>query len=78
MSGNVVRAKGARSSRATKPDIWYFDQLPPSARQALANAAFSWSAAWIYSNWKRAASGFKTGQQCAERIAKADRKYLKK
>lgn len=71
MSGNTHRV--GRSSRASKPDWWYFDRLPPSAREALANATRNWSSAWIYNAWKKGKPGFKTGKDCAEQIRKADR-----
>lgn len=73
MAGNAHRV--GRRSQATKPDMWYFDQLPPTARAALANAEHEWSSAWIYNAWKKAASGYKTGKDCAERVRAADRKH---
>ena len=75
---------GSNSSRVgravshTKPDMWYFDQLPPSARQALANAAFNWSAGAVLNRWKRASPGYKTGKQIAANVADWDAKAIKK
>lgn len=63
-----------RRSQATKPDLWYYDRLPPTARAALANAERDWSSAWIYNGWNKAKPGYKTGQQCAERVRQADRR----
>jgi len=72
MSGNTHRV--GRTSHATKPDIWYFDQLPPTARKALANAERNWSSAWVYNSWRKGKIGFKTGEQCAKKVQQADRK----
>jgi len=67
-----------RASQATKPDLWYFDKLPPTARQALANAKFDWSSAGFYSKWNRGQRGYKTGKDIAERVAAADAGVIKK
>jgi len=66
--------KVGRSSRASKPDLWYYDRLPPTARAALANAERDWSSAWIYNAWRKAKTGYKTGQQCADQVRFDDRK----
>jgi len=63
-----------RASQATKPDLWYFDQLPASARTALANSDHNWSSAWLFNAWRKAKPGYKTGQACAKRVQDADRK----
>lgn len=63
-----------RSSRAAKPDLWYYDRLPPTARAALAGAEREWSSAWIYNAWSKAKPGYKTGQQCAEQVKRADKR----
>ncbi len=70
MSDNSPKV-GSRSS-VTKPDMWYFDQLPPTARQALANAAFNWSSGSMLNRWKRGLRGYKTGAEIAERVRAAD------
>jgi len=70
--GTNAKQKGGRASFA-KPDLWYFDQLPPTARQALANANFSWSAGYYLNKWKRGQRGFKSGREIAERVHAADR-----
>lgn len=50
-----------------------FDKLPPSARTALANAAFDWAPTSIYRAWNRGAKGFKTGAQIARAVAGWDK-----
>jgi hypothetical protein len=66
-------SQGGRRSALTKPDLWYFDQLPPTARQALANANFAWSAGYYLNKWKRGESGFKSGRDISDRVKDADR-----
>ena len=68
----------ARASHAAKPDLWYFDKLPPTARQALANAKFDWSSASFYNRWNRGQRGFKTGKDIAARVAAADAGVINK
>ncbi len=70
MSGNSPRV--GRRSQTTKPDMWYFDQLPPTAREALANANFNWSAGSMLNRWKRGLRGYKTGKEIAARVRAAD------
>jgi hypothetical protein len=70
MSGNAHRV--GRSVSLTKDDLWYFDRLPPTARQALANAEHEWSSGALYNRWQKAKPGYKTGQQCAERVKQWD------
>ena len=70
--------QGGPSSSLSKDDFWYFDRLPPTARQALANAAFDWSSGFFYNRWNRGAKGFKTGRDIAERIVNADKATIKK
>ena len=67
-----------RRARTKKPDLWYYDQLPPTARQALANAVFNWSAGAAYNRWRKGARGYKTGADIAERIAAADASVIGK
>ena len=67
-----------RAARTAKPDFWYFDKLPPTARQALANAAFNWSSAGFYSKWNRGQRGYKTGKDIADRVAAADAGVINK
>jgi uncharacterized protein YmfQ (DUF2313 family) len=64
--------KVGRRSSVSKPDMWYFDQLPPTARAALANANFNWSSGSMLNRWKRGLKGYKTGAQIAERVRAAD------
>jgi len=60
-----------KAYRCRHPDLWYFDQLPPTA-----NAAFNWSAGAILNGWKRGEAGYRTGKQIAERVAKADARQI--
>ena len=76
MSNNT--SQGGRSARVTKPDLWYFDQLPPTARTALADAAFNWSSGAMFNRWKRGVRGYKTGKDIAARVASADASIIKK
>jgi hypothetical protein len=64
--------QGGSSFRGRRPDFWYFDQLPPTARAALANAVFDWASGWVYGAWQRGKPGFQTGGDIARRIAEAD------
>lgn len=73
---NGSKLKGTRASRHRRPSIWYFDRLPPSARAALADAAFLWSPGTIYSRWKKGTPGFKTGADCAARIREWDARQI--
>ena len=59
-------------------DLWYFDQLPPTARQALANAAFDWAAGAVLSRWKRGVRGYKTGADIADSVSGWDAKQIAK
>src|SRR5262249_7876310 len=70
MAGNASQA--GRSFRGRHDDLWYFDQLPPTARQALAEAAFEWSSGSIHVAWRRGRPGYKTGADIAARVAEAD------
>lgn len=72
MGSNAHRV--GRANRSSKPDLWYYDRLPPTARQALANADREWSSAWLFNAWNKGKTGYKTGQQCAVRVKEADRK----
>jgi hypothetical protein len=60
------------------PDLWYFDRLPPTARRALANAMFNWSAGAIHGAWRRRMRGFKTEADIARGVAKADANQVRK
>lgn len=70
MSGNATQ--GGSGARLAHDDFWYYDRLPPTARQALANAAFDWSAGYFYNRWNKGKPGFKTGQDIARHVASAD------
>lgn len=72
MASNAGRMPGSRASGTTKPDLWYYDRLPPSARAALANADYDWSSGAVYVNWSRAKPGWKSGPACASQVAKWD------
>ena len=70
--------QGGCAFRGRRDDLWYLEQLPPSARQALYDAAFDWAAGWVYTRWKRGTPGFKTGPEVAARIAEADAQQIAK
>ena len=76
MGSNTARV--GHSYRAAKPDMWYFDQLPPTARAALANANFNWSAGAVLNNWKRGKPGYKTGKDIADRVKFSDKQVIAK
>jgi hypothetical protein len=71
MGANATQ-RGKRTSRI-KPDLWYFDQLPPTARQALANADYQWSSGAVLGKWKRGQSGWKTGFDISKRVQEWDK-----
>jgi hypothetical protein len=73
MSNGIHSSSGFRSRR---PDSWYFDRLPPTARKALANAAFEWASGWFYTRWKRGKHGFQTGPDIAARVAEWDARWI--
>jgi hypothetical protein len=75
--GDNAHKVGRRTS-VTKPDLWYYDQLPPTARRALAEAERDWAASWVFLRWRKGAPGFKTGKDCAAQVAQADRKTRSK
>jgi len=50
MAGNASQGGAAFRGR---PDLWYWERLPPAARAALADAAFDWSAGCVYGLWRR-------------------------
>lgn len=50
-----------------------FDKLPPTARAAIANAAFNWAETNIYRAWNRGQPGFKTGADIAKAISGWDK-----
>ncbi len=49
-----------------------FDKLPPTARAALANAAFNWAPQPIRTHWNRASKGYRNGAEIAATIARWD------
>jgi hypothetical protein len=53
-------------------DFFYYDQLPPVVRQALANAVFDWSSGATFDRWKRGDQGYNTGADVAARVAEWD------
>jgi len=55
-----------------------FDKLPPTARAALANAAFNWVAQQPLTRWRNGVSGYQTGEQIAARVAEWDRNRIAK
>jgi len=54
-----------------------YDKLPPSARQALQNAAFDYAPQPIVTAWRNGRKGFKTGGEIAARVAEWDAKRTK-
>jgi hypothetical protein len=76
MPSNV--SQSGRSFVGRHDDLWYFDRLPPTARKALAGAAFNWSAGSVHGPWRRSVPGFKTSTDIAARIAEADARQIAK
>jgi Family of unknown function (DUF6525) len=70
--------QGGSSWRGCRPDLEYFDSLPPTARQALANAVFDWASGWVLSQWRRGRPGYATGAEIARSIAAADARQIAK
>lgn len=77
MGSNANFSSGASFSGA-HDDFYYFDRLPPTARRALANAAFDWSSGSTLNHWKRGDHGYKTGAEVAARVAEWDAKQIAK
>jgi hypothetical protein len=77
MASNASQSTGSYFHGA-HGDMHYFDQLPPSARQALANATFDWSSGSVLNHWKKARRGFKTGKDIAARVAEWDATQIAK
>jgi hypothetical protein len=71
MTGNATQR--GRVYRTRHDDFFYFDQLPPTARQALADAAFNWASSAVLSRWKRGIAGYRTGGEIAQQVARWDR-----
>jgi hypothetical protein len=71
-------SQGGPVFRGRYPDLWYFDRLPPTARNALANAAFDWASGFFYTRWRRGKDGFKTGADIATRVAEADTNQIRR
>ena len=55
-----------------------FDKLPRDAREALANAAFSWAVQPLLTRWRKRIPGYRTGSDIADTIARWDREHLYK
>jgi hypothetical protein len=77
MSGGNV-SHGGPVFRGRHDDLWSLDRLPPTARAALANAAFDWASGFFYTRWRRGKHGFKTGADLAARVAEADASQIAK
>jgi Family of unknown function (DUF6525) len=71
-------SQGGSSAGLKHDDLWYYDRLPPTARHALANAAFDWSAGYFYNRWTKAKPGFKSGADVAKQVKQADRTVKRK
>jgi len=65
MTSNATR--GGSTFRGRHPDLWYWERLPPTARKALAEAAFDWSSGWLYGLWNR--GKLKTGAKSFYSVA---------
>lgn len=76
MGANTTQ--NGRGYHAKHDDFWYFDRLPPTARNALAEAAFNWSSGAVYNRWQRGKPGYKTGKDIAVLIKQWDRATIKK
>jgi hypothetical protein len=67
---------GSGSYRSTLQNhMKAFDKLPPTLRQALANAVFDWATQPILTLWRRDGLNVK---EIAKRIAKWDREMIAK
>lgn len=74
MAGN---SKGSyRSKRENR--MAAYDKLPPTARQALANAAFSWAPQPIRTRWNKGVKGYRNGQEIAAQVALWDAEKIAK
>jgi Family of unknown function (DUF6525) len=69
-------SQSGRAFGGRRPDLWYFDKLPPTARTALANAAFNWASGAFYNAWQRGEPGFATGPDIAACVAEADAEQI--
>lgn len=49
-----------------------FDELPRSARAALAASDFNWKTTGLLAAHRRAETGYRTGPELAERVARRD------
>jgi hypothetical protein len=49
-----------------------YDKLPPTARAALANAAWCWAAQPLLTGWRNGYPGLRTGAEIAAKIACLD------
>lgn len=77
MADNATQSSGS-SFRGAHDDFHYFDQLPPSARRALADAVFNWSSGATLNRWKRGRAGYKTGADITARVAEWDAQQIVK
>jgi Family of unknown function (DUF6525) len=58
-------------------DMRAYDKLPPTARQALQQAAFDWAAGPLLRRWNNARPGYKNGREIAKTIAAWDKNKVK-
>ena len=64
----------ANSKGVYRKNHWKaYDELPPTARLALQNAAFDWQTTKIASAFRNARKGFRTGPEIAAYVAKLDK-----
>jgi hypothetical protein len=59
--------------RQAKAKMAAFDKLPPTARKALTDAAYTWPVEDIYDAWKDGERGFKTGRDIKRQIERWDK-----
>ena len=68
--------RNSKGSYPTTPEkmMAAFDELPPSARKALADAVENWVSQPVLTRWRRGQRGYRNGREIAERVAEWDRK----
>lgn len=69
----ISNSSGPKFATTPQATMAAFDSLPPTARRALANAAFDWSPQQVLARHRRVERGFKTGPEIAQTFANRDR-----
>jgi hypothetical protein len=75
MSGNTNFRSGSVSYASKDKQMAAYDKLPPTIRQALANAAFNWASYPLHQRFQR---GSRTAKEWAKLIAKWDADQIAK